>query len=45
MHCTEEKLQVLLQEAKELGATDAVLLPMSEIEVKDSLARICSKPK
>ncbi|MFP4630363.1 MAG: DUF2284 domain-containing protein [Desulfohalobiaceae bacterium] len=45
MHCTEEKLRVLLQEAKELGATDAVLLPMSEIEVKDSLARICSQPK
>ncbi|MFO8032057.1 MAG: DUF2284 domain-containing protein [Desulfohalobiaceae bacterium] len=45
MRCTKEELQVLIQEARELGATDAVLLPVQEIEVKDSLAQKCSQPK
>ncbi|MFP4392442.1 MAG: DUF2284 domain-containing protein [Desulfohalobiaceae bacterium] len=45
MHCTKEELQDLLEKAKDLGATDAALLPVGEIEVKDSLAERCVQPK
>jgi len=45
VNCTQQELQFVLQEAKDHGATDAVLLPAGKIEVKDSLAQRCSQPK
>jgi predicted metal-binding protein len=45
VNCTKEKLHFLLQEAKDHGATDAILLPVKEIEITDSLAHRCSQPK